>query len=211
MSPSKAVGKTRLDVFVAADQDVSRMQAGKLVRAGCVKVNGRVMFKPAHVLTIDDEIDVSNDGTAQTETHIDPVDLNLKILYEDDSCLVIDKPEGVAVHPAIGIPKTQPTILHGVAFLFQKRKIPFIASHILAHRLDRETTGCLLIAKTMVAHADLQKQFHDRTVSKTYLAIVHGVPHPSQATIDARLIARPMSRCLPATSIRAAPINSAYI
>src|SRR3989338_8531562 len=77
------------------------------------------------------------------------------------------------------------TILHGIAYLFQKKNLPFSSEAVLVHRLDKETTGCLLIAKSPAAHIALQKQFADRTVSKTYLALVAGVPSPPAATIDA--------------------------
>lgn len=177
--------KGRLDAFLAKEADVSRVRAGQLIKDGCVKVNGRVTTKPAHIVEPEDAIVASIEGLKASEDHVTPVDLKLPILYEDDDCLVINKPAGVAVHPAIGIPKDEPTILHGAAFLFKERKIPFVASHVLVHRLDRETTGCLLIAKNPDAHRKLQKQFSDRTVEKSYLALVSGVPKNAAAVIDA--------------------------
>ncbi len=180
-----ADSKGRLDVFLAQVTGVSRMRAGQLVRNKTVKVNGRVASKPAQIIDVDDVVEASADGAPATETHLDAVDLRLPILYEDDACIVINKPAGVAVHPAIGIGKDEPTILHGAAFLFHQRKIPFIASHILVHRLDRETTGCLLLAKTPEAHLFLQKQFADRTIAKSYLALVSGIPRQLAAMIDA--------------------------
>ena len=81
--------------------------------------------------------------------------------------------------------KEDATILDGLRFLFQDRKLPFSESEVLVHRLDKETTGCLLIAKNPKAHLALQKQFETRTVEKFYLALVAGVPSPKAATIDA--------------------------
>lgn len=164
---------------------LSRVKAGALVRAGAVLVNGRIVRKPAHLLHPGDRVAVTADGARASEDHVTPHDLQLKILYEDDACLVIEKPAGIAMHPASGLKKDEPTILHGIAALFAKKHLPFAASSVLVHRLDRDTTGCLLIAKTPQAHAALQKQFKDRTIGKTYLAIVAGVPAEREAHIDA--------------------------
>lgn len=178
--------RARLDRVLAEQQvTVSRVKAGALIRRGCVLLNGRIIRKPAHLVQPGDSVSMNDSEEQETESHIAPADLKLTVLYEDKSCLVLDKPAGIAVHPAPGLSKDEPTILHGIAFLFKKMKIPFSASSILAHRLDRETTGCLLIAKSPQAHTALQKQFKDRTIQKTYLAVVAGVPAQSEAHIDA--------------------------
>jgi 23S rRNA pseudouridine1911/1915/1917 synthase len=130
-------------------------------------------------------VEVTDTGEPAPESTIAPRDLKLPVLYEDTACLVINKPAGIAIHPAPGIKVNEPTILHGIAHLCRKKRLPFSPSQVLVHRLDRETTGCLLIAKTPEAHAALQKQFKDRTISKTYLAIVAGTPKEAEATIDA--------------------------
>ncbi|MFH0851529.1 MAG: RluA family pseudouridine synthase [Candidatus Peregrinibacteria bacterium] len=177
--------RKRLDVFLAAAASTSRVKAGAFVRGGSVLLNGRIVRKPAHLVHPGDTVEITNSGEQASESHVTPADLKLKILYEDEACLVIAKPAGIAMHPAPGLKKDEPTILHGIAFLFRKKKLPFSASSVLVHRLDRETTGCLLIAKTPQTHAALQKQFKDRTIQKTYLAIVAGVPVKSEAHIDA--------------------------
>ena len=185
MHSFEAVTIGRLDVFLAQEMGISRVRAGQLVRDGCVTVNGRVTMKPAHVLQGGETVESAEDGVPVSETHIEPVDLHLEVLYEDDDCLAINKPAGFAVHPAPGIKQGESTVLHGVAFLFAQRKIPFVASHVLVHRLDRETTGCMLIAKSPEAHKALQEQFQDRSIKKSYLAVVAGVPTNASAVIDA--------------------------
>ncbi|MDD5623627.1 MAG: RluA family pseudouridine synthase [Candidatus Peribacteraceae bacterium] len=176
----------RLDVFLAkADPSVSRVKTGQLIRAGCVLVNGRIVRKPAHRLRVGDAVECSRKEEPASESHITPVDQHLKILYEDASCFVIEKPAGLSVHPAGSMAPGTETLLNGIACLFKKKRLPFDAAHVLVHRLDRETTGCLLIAKSPAAHRELQKQFKDRTIGKTYLAIVAGVPAHREATIDA--------------------------
>lgn len=183
--------RARLDVcLVSAVPALSRVKASALVRAGAVLLNGRLVLKPAHLVHPGDSIAVTGNGERASESHIRPVNLKLPILYEDSACMVIQKPAGIAMHPAPGIQKDEPTILHGVAHLFRKQRgklsaLPFAASSVLVHRLDRDTTGCLLIAKTPQAHAKLQEQFRKRTIRKTYLAIVSGIPAKSEAHIDA--------------------------
>jgi len=176
----------RLDVFLAkSDPSISRVKAGALVREGQVAVNGRVVRKPAHQVKPGDLVEVSLDDRPVSDTHIAAHDLHLPILYEDDACFVVNKPAGTSVHPGSGMAPETITLLNGIAHEFAKRHLPFDASFVLVHRLDRETTGCLLVAKTPEAHRALQQQFKERTVKKTYLAIVAGVPKLSKATIDA--------------------------
>jgi len=176
----------RLDVFLAKVQpDVSRVKAGERIRAGHVLVNARIVRKSAHRLKPGDRVEMTEREEPASESHITLVDQKLILLYEDAACLVIDKPAGISVHPGSSMAPGTETLLNGIAFLFKKKRIPFDASCVLVHRLDRETTGCLLLAKSAKAHTELQKQFKSRTVEKTYLAIVAGVPTLPTATIDA--------------------------
>ncbi|MDO8469005.1 MAG: RluA family pseudouridine synthase [Candidatus Peribacter sp.] len=177
--------RKRLDVFLADAAALSRVKAGALVRDGAVLLNGRLVLKPAHLVHPGNTVEVTDTGERASESRITPKDLKLAILYEDDACLVIAKPAGIAMHPAPGLSKDEPTILHGIAALFKKKKLPFSAASVLVHRLDRETTGCLLVAKSPQAHVKLQEQFKNRTIKKTYLAIVAGIPTEREAHIDA--------------------------
>ncbi len=178
----------RLDIFLTNQKAViSRVKAKDVVKAGQVMVNGRIVRKVAMVLEAGDKVEMSATEEPVTETRLEPADLKLEVLYEDNACMVIRKPENVSVHPGAGMPPDEVTVLHGVVHLFAERKIPFSSSAVLVHRLDKETTGCLLIAKTPEAHKFLQKQFEDRTVKKTYLAIVAGVPDAPTAMIDASI------------------------
>lgn len=180
-------GGMRLDVFLVQVGIVSRMKARDLVKAGCVLVNGRIARKSAIVLKEGDRIEVSATLDPVTETRLAPSDIELPVLYEDAACMVLHKPAGIAVHPGAGMPKDAETILHGIVRLFQERGLPFSSSSVLVHRIDKDTTGCLLVAKTAQAHKMLQAQFADRTIGKTYLALVAGVPDPPAAVIDATI------------------------
>ena len=185
MQHFSAVSPQRLDTFLVSAIGCTRTHAQRLVRAECVAVNGQTVRKPSHVLCADDAITVEPfDDDRHDRIALEPIDLQLPILYEDDACIVINKPAGIAVHPA-PTTKGEPTVLHGIAFLYVERALPFAAHAALVHRLDKETTGCLLVAKTPDAHHELQQQFQSRTVRKTYLALVAGAPDPASAVIDA--------------------------
>ena len=180
-----ATSENRLDALIASQvSGISRSKAQKLIKNGKVKVSGNKMTKTAFHVKQGDEVIVEAEKEEE-KSDLKPAGLRLKVLYEDPACLVIDKPAGIAVHPSPTSKEDEKTILHGVAHLFKKEKIKFTEDAVLVHRLDRDTTGCLLIAKNAVAHKQLQKQFEERTVSKTYLAIVAGVPNPASAVIDA--------------------------
>lgn len=162
----------------------SRAEAQRNIEEGFIQLNGIVLTKASHMLKVGDVIEIIGSRKMEIST-IDPVDLSFPVLYEDPACLVINKPAALSVHPGAGMKKGEVTVLHGIAYLFKTRKIPFHASSVLVHRLDKETTGCLLIAKTPNAHRDLQQQFASRSVEKQYLALVSGVPSPASAIIDA--------------------------
>lgn len=176
----------RLDLFLAKDgRTLSRSKAQDIIQKNLVTVNGAVAMKSSQRLQEGDVVTMQEPKADIDLSHIEPADLRLNVLYEDDSCLVIDKPAGISVHPGAGMAPDEKTILNGIAFLFEKEGIPFAADSVLVHRLDKETTGCLLVAKNPEAHLFLQKQFELRTVKKYYLAIVAGVPDPPSAVIDA--------------------------
>lgn len=175
----------RLDVFLAANGQLgSRAQAQAAIVAGRVTVNDVIAAKPAMRLHEGDAVQLEEDATLPSSA-MTPTDLHLPVLYEDDACMVIDKPAGIAVHPDAGMAPDELTLIAGIAWLFEKRGIPFSENSVLAHRLDKDTTGCLLIAKTPEAHRQLQQQFALRTTRKTYLALVAGIPDPPAAVIDA--------------------------
>lgn len=177
----------RLDSFlVEHNPEFSRARIQKTIESGGVKVNGIAVTKQALKLKEGDT--VSLELAAETPLHderIHPQDLALPLLYEDEFCVVVNKPAGIAVHPGTGMEDDEVTLLSGIAFLFEERGLTFTPGSVLVHRLDKDTTGCVLVAKTAEAHAALQKQFEERSVQKKYLAIVYGIPDPPHARIDA--------------------------
>ncbi len=164
---------------------LSRTKAQSAIEDGRVTVNDAVVTKSAFRLQEGDRVVVLEDDAPLENSGIEPEDLKLNILYEDRTCLVINKPAGIAVHPGAGMAPGEKTILHGISFLFAKQSLSFSSEAVLVHRLDRDTTGCLLIAKDPASHHFLQEQFQTRTVTKQYLALVSGIPSSVEAMIDA--------------------------
>lgn len=165
----------RLDQFVAAQlTDVSRAHIQKLLAEGKIAVNGETK-KAGYKLKDHDVLEVTYDVASNTIADID-----LPILYEDDDCIVINKPEGVLTH-ALSVHGDEPSVAS-----FIRTKVKGIDGERagIVHRLDRATSGVIIGAKSQAALSWLQKQFAQRKVKKTYIAVVEGAPKQIEATID---------------------------
>ncbi len=164
---------TRLDLFlVAACSDLSRSRIQKLIAEGAARVGGEPA-KRSHVVRAGEEISI--EVPAPRETALEAEDIPLSILYEDQDLLAIDKPSGLVVHPAPGHPSG--TLVN--ALLHHVRNLAGIGGELrpgIVHRLDRDTSGVLLVAKTDRAHQLLSRQLRQRTLKKEYLALVAGIP-----------------------------------
>jgi 23S rRNA pseudouridine1911/1915/1917 synthase len=177
----------RLDVFLTQQLEgaYSRGQVQARIEAGEATVNGTPIVRPSHPLRAHDVVCLAADTPPPPPGDIPAHDLDLTVRYEDASCLVIDKPIGFAVHPGAGMPTGTLTILHGLRHLLEERGLHWHEGAVLVHRLDQDTTGCLLVAKDERSHRELQAQFAARQTEKHYLAIVAGQPQPASAIIDA--------------------------
>ncbi len=176
----------RLDVFLAQQKEIkSRSSAKHMAEDGLVQVDGKTCKKVSLQLSAGETVTVfGNPKKLAAKQKASVSDIVLPVLYEDDACFVINKPAGIAVHPGNAMQDDELTILALLETLFAQRSLPFSEGEALVHRLDKETTGCLLIAKTPKAHLLLQNQFRDRSIEKTYLALVDGVPKHARAIID---------------------------
>jgi len=164
---------TRLDVFLAsACSDLSRSRIQKLIEEGAVRVGGAVV-KRSHVVRPGEEVSV--EVPEPREVEIVPEEIPLTVLYEDEHVLAIDKPAGLVVHPAPG--HGSGTLVN--ALLHHIRDLRGVGGELrpgIVHRLDRDTSGVLLVAKTDLAHASLSRQMKRRSMRKEYLALVAGTP-----------------------------------
>ncbi len=181
----------RLDHFLTACRpQLSRMRWQTLIREGKVLVNGKTC-KPNHALHANDRITWSVPPAEPVP--LLPEDIPLAVLYEDADLIVINKQAGLVVHPAPG--HERGTLVN--ALLHHCTDLPGIGGEIrpgLVHRLDRDTSGCLVAAKSEAAVHALTAQFKDRTVDKEYLALVWGTPAPAAGTIHTRIARSPRDR-----------------
>jgi 23S rRNA pseudouridine1911/1915/1917 synthase len=172
---------SRLDAYLASQvEDWSRARLQRLIDSEDVLVNGRPS-KPSYKLRPDDEIEV--ELTSAPTTSFAPEPIPIEIVYEDDTFVVVNKPAGLVVHPAAGIHSG--TLANALAYHFQQ--LPDSGAGVrpgIVHRLDRDTSGLLVLAKTEAALEHLSDQFRDRTVFKSYVALVHGRVNTDTGRID---------------------------
>ena len=180
---------TRLDVYLASQFDGwSRARLQRLIENEDVLVNGKVA-KPSYKLREHDEIEV--ELISPPADFFTPENIPLEIVYEDETLAVVNKPAGLVVHPAAGTPSG--TLANALAYHFQQLPDRGVRPGIV-HRLDRDTSGLLVVAKTEAALENLSDQFRDRTVFKSYVALVHGRMAPSSGKIDQPLARDPSNR-----------------
>src|SRR5215472_13717454 len=164
---------TRLDLFLtSACSDLSRSRIQKLIDDGAVRVGG-APARRSRVVKAGDEVSI--EVPEPRRATLEAEDIPLAILYEDEHLLAIDKPPGLVVHPAPG--HASGTLVN--ALLHYVRDLKGVGGELrpgIVHRLDRDTSGMLLVAKTVRAHQLLSRQMRQRTLRKEYLALSAGVP-----------------------------------
>lgn len=177
----------RMDHIVAMlCPQYSRSQLQRWIRSGDITLNGKIA-KPKQKLAIADEIIINPQLSAQT--HDEAEDIPLDIIYEDDSLLVVNKPAGLVVHPGAG--NRDGTLLNALLHhLDTQKQLPRAG---IVHRLDKDTSGLMVVAKTLEAHASLVSQLQARTVKREYLALVQGYII-SGARIEANIGRHPVNR-----------------
>ena len=166
---------------VPAEADLSRSRLGRLIETGAVTVNGAVVENPQFKVSEGDEITVTVE--AAIESDIVGEDIPLVVVYEDDDLIVIDKPAGMVVHPAPGTPNgtVVNALIHHCGDSLSGvggEKRPGIV-----HRIDKDTSGLLVAAKSDRAHHGLAAQFEDPSVNRRYLAICYGAPDQNDPRI----------------------------
>jgi 23S rRNA pseudouridine1911/1915/1917 synthase len=168
----------RLDTYLASKLDISRSKVQKLIKEDKVtvndkKLNGSYLVNISDVIKVNDELDF--------DIHIKAQDIPIDIVYENDDLLIINKPSGMVVHPAPGnLDNTLVNALLGKFNLSNDNLRPGIV-----HRLDKDTSGLMLVAKNDWAHDKLAEMIKNKDVKRTYLALVSGVINHETGTIDA--------------------------
>jgi 23S rRNA pseudouridine1911/1915/1917 synthase len=182
----------RLDRYLAERlPDLSRSRLQKLIEDGYIQVNQQVCTSKKVAVQVGDRITV--EMPAIQPLAVQPEDIQLDILYEDDAVLILNKPAGLVVHPSAG--HESGTLVNAVlAHCPTLPGINGIQRPGIVHRLDKDTTGAIAIAKTDQAFQHLQAQFKAKTARRDYLAIVYGAPQQNGGTIDQPIGRHPIDR-----------------
>jgi len=186
----KTVTSGRIDKILAQELDVSRNQVEKLVKDGLVSVNGKTISKTSFKVVEGDE--VAYTFKEAEKRVVPPIDFDVEVLYEDDYLLVVNKPSGLVVHPAPSV--KEPTL---VDWLIHKgislSTISGEERHGIVHRIDKETTGALVVAKTNDAHEKLSEQLQDKSMGRYYLALID-CPLKDDTIVDKPIGRNPKNR-----------------
>ncbi len=181
----------RLDVFLARNEpELSRSRLKKMIDEGLVLVNGKTL-KAGYGLRRGDRVVLRK--TEPQKLDVLAQEIPLDILFEDKSVIVINKPAGMVVHPAAG--NYEGTLVN--AILFHSKDLSGIGGVMrpgIVHRLDKDTSGLMVVAKSDMAHRELSKQFRDHRVIKVYQAFVFGNPREDEGLIDSAVGRHPVDR-----------------
>ena len=182
----------RIDVFIGNElEGISRSYVQKLIASGAVKLNGKPLSSKKILVIEGDVIDI--ELPPLEAINVLPENIPLDIVYEDDSVLVVNKPQGMVVHPAPG--HYTGTLVN--ALMWSAERLSSINGVIrpgIVHRIDKDTSGLLMVAKTDLAHDALAKQLKDKSSLRVYQAIVNGVLKDDSGTIDAPIARHPNDR-----------------
>jgi 23S rRNA pseudouridine1911/1915/1917 synthase len=197
----------RLDGFLAAHiEGWSRARLQRLIEDGDVLVAGK-LAKASYKVRANDEIEI--ELTPQPSEIFTPEDIPIEVVYEDDDLIVVNKPAGMVVHPAAGI--SHGTLANALAFHFAKLSAAGGARRPgIVHRLDKGTSGLMVVAKTESAHEHLANQFRARDVFKSYVALVHGQVERRKGEIDQPIARDPRNRVRMAIVRAGRPALSLY-
>ncbi len=178
-------GEGRLDKLLAEAAGLSRERVKTLITDGSVQVNGQTVTSPK--LKVADGAEYAVAVPAVVDAEARPQDIPLVIVYEDADLVVVDKPAGMVVHPAAGNPDGTlvNALLHHCAG--QLSGIGGVARPGIVHRIDKDTSGLLVVAKSDAAHEGLARQFADHSLERAYMAVVNGHPSPAAGTVNERI------------------------
>ena len=181
----KLTGGQRLDKALAEASGLSRERVKALIGAGAVSVGGERVTQAAIKAPEGAEFAIAVPPAMEAEAR--PQAIPLKIVFEDEHLIVVDKPAGLVVHPAAGNPDGTlvNALLHHCAGKLSG--IGGVARPGIVHRIDKDTSGLLVVAKSDAAHEGLAKQFADHSIERAYLAVVNGHPRPPEGAIRAKI------------------------
>ena len=180
----------RIDkVLTSLEPEITRSQLKNLINDGHVTVNGQAV-KPKYKVQAGDKISLVKPEPQSLE--LTPENIPLDIVYEDDDMIVVNKPQGMVVHPAPGHPDH--TLVNALLYHSPLSTINGTFRPGIVHRIDKDTSGLLMVAKNDLAHQSLAEQLRNKTNKREYLALVYGQIKEDEGTIDAPLDRNPQDR-----------------
>ncbi len=185
-------GRTRLDQYLAAHiEELSRARVQKLIDDGRIKVNG-IIARASLKLKEGDLVEISLPPPEVLEAVAESIPL--QIVFEDEHMLVINKPAGMVTHPGAGV--NSGTLVNAVLYHCQGSlsSIGGVVRPGIVHRLDKDTSGLIMVAKSDIAHKGLSEQLQSKQAKRTYLALLEGVPKVQSGTVDAPIGRHPLKR-----------------
>jgi len=173
----------RVDQVVATHYpDISRTKVLKIIKSDMLKINGKVTSNASTKVKVGDEIQFET--LKAEELNLVPKKIDLNIIFEDDDIIIIDKPIGMVVHPGAG--NYEDTMVNGLLY-HCKNKLSGMSGEDrpgIIHRIDKDTSGLLVVAKNDQAHAFIAKQFEEHTIRRSYLVFVYGILRPLHGKIE---------------------------
>ena len=178
----------RIDIFLQSQiKNLSRTRIKKIIIEGCVKINDRIIEEPAKKIKEKDRIKIK--FPIAKESKILPQKINIDVLYEDNDIILINKPPGLVIHPGAG--NHDRTLVNALLY-FYKDRLSIIGGKLrpgIVHRIDKDTSGVIVVAKNDNAHINLSKQFSDHSIYRKYETLIWGALRPRNGKI-----AMPISR-----------------
>ena len=174
------IGK-RIDAFLAEKTEFSRAHIQKMIKCGEITVNNK-QIKESYKTQLNDKVELKQEEPKETSLKAQKIPID--VLYEDNDIIVVNKPKGMVVHPANGNPDG--TLVNAVMAIC-KGTLSGIGGEIrpgIVHRLDKDTSGVIIVAKNDKAHINMSEQIKNHEVEKTYIALVKGYVKENEATID---------------------------
>ncbi|MEG0994832.1 MAG: RluA family pseudouridine synthase [Bacilli bacterium] len=172
--------KLRIDKYLSTEFDYSRSKIKRLVDNGKILVNGKIIDSNNYKVKLNDEIEITDEMIVNTD--VKAQDIKLDIVYEDEYLIIVNKPSGMVVHPALG--HYSNTLVNALLYHFNLSHKGSIRPGIV-HRIDKDTSGILVVAKDDKTHEMLANMIKEKQIERTYLALVDGVIMNDTGTIDA--------------------------
>lgn len=166
--------KIRLDNFVAKKFNISRTQAKEYIKSGNILVNNQVLLKPNLLMEEDANVELIKEDKINSDNEMQPSNQKIDIVYEDDYIFIVNKPNGIIVHPTnFELTNTLANIMKRI---FIEKNIPLFGDKLrngVVHRLDKDTSGLIIVAKNQQAYETFSKLIHDKKITRKYLALMY--------------------------------------